>query len=145
MAFDRTDPTELAALKSEVTTDPIAMGYNPAGNTQTLLRLLNDPDNNVGGDTVARAFDATALLDALDPTDFNAQQTDAGADVYTHTLVSFGGDISGYKAKWRSLFAANSGTVLALDAQTSPLSRAEVLFGQGTNISKEDWYAARDS
>ena len=43
------------------------------------------------------------------------------------------------------LFAANSATVTALDAQNVTLSRAEVLFGQGTTITKDDWYAARDS
>ena len=55
------------------------------------------------------------------------------------------GDITSYKVRWRGMFAANSETVVALDAQTSPLSRAEVLFGQGTVISKSDWFAARDS
>lgn len=147
MAFDRTDPTDLATLKNEVNTDPIGMGYDPVGPTQQILKLLNDPVNNVGGETAARPFDVSAMLDALDPTEFDAQQTKLGAPNFVHTLVELGAydDISPYKTKFRSMFAANSATVVALDAQTVSLSRAEVLFGQGTVISREDWLAARDS
>ena len=145
MAFDRTDPADLAALKTEVNTDPIGIGYDPAGPTAQLLQLLNDPSNNVNGDTVARPFDAAAMLDALDPTELDAQQTEGGAGDYINALLNYQGDISPYKAKFRSMFAANSATVVALDAQTAPLSRAEVLFGQYTTISRDDWFAARDS
>ena len=144
MSFDRTDPADLLALKTEVNTDPISMGYDPAGATALILKLLNDPSNNVGGDTAARPFDVSAMLDALDPTELGAQQTEAGAAEYTNTLAVVG-SIEAYKTKWRSMFAANSATVTALDAQTSLLSRAEVLLGQGTTISRDDWFAARDS
>ena len=144
MAFDRTDPTDLAALKSEESVDPISMGYASANNTTQLISLFNDPANNVGGETSDRPFDVSAMLDALEPDDFAAPQTSADAAEYTNTLTVYG-NISGYKTKWRGLFAANSATVTALDAQTSPLSRVEVLFGQGTVISKDDWFAARDS
>jgi hypothetical protein len=148
MAFDRTDPADLAALKTEVTTDPIAMGYDPTGATTLILKLLNDPAVNVGGETAARPFDVAAMLDALDPTELDAQQTTVGTDGYVQALISssLGGvDIEPYRAKFRALFAANSATVLALDAQTAALSRGEVLFGQGTTITRDDWIAARDS
>ena len=149
MSFDRTDPADLAALKTEVETDPIGMGYALATNTNQLLKLLNDPANNVGGDTASRAFDASAMLDALDPSELDAQQTTVGAAEYVNALMNAEGllglDIEAYKTKFRSLFAGNSATVAALDAQTSALSRAEVLFGQGTSLTEEDWFAARDS
>ena len=147
MAFDRTDPADLAALKTEVTTDPISMGYNTNANVSVLMKQLNSASLNVGGETTAREFDALALLDALDPTDYDAQQTATDAAVYVHTLVevSVQHSIEAYKTKFRNLFAANSATVQALDAQTRPLSRAEVLFGDGTVLSQEDWFAARDS
>jgi len=144
MAFDRNDPVDLAALKSEESVDPISMGYASANNTNTTLNLFNDPDNNVGGESASRVFDASALLDALEPTEFEAQQTSGNAAEYSAMLIGFG-DITSYKVRWRGMFAANSDTVVALDAQTSPLSRCEVLFGQGTVISKADWFAARDS
>lgn len=146
--FDRNDPADLASLKSEAETDPIAMGYDINGPTQKLLQQFNEAALNVNGDVAARDFDSTSMLDALEPVDFDAQQTSAGADVYTHILVEHtntGNSIEPYKAKWRGLFAGQSDTVAALDAQTSPLSRGEVLYGQGTIISREDWFAARDS
>lgn len=147
MSFDRTDPADLAALKSEVNTDPISMGYDPTGSTQQLLKLLNDPADNVGGETAARPFDAQAMMDALDPADFEAPQTGANAAEYCQMLIAMveQADIQAYRNKFRDLFAANSASVVALDAQIADLSRAEVLFGQGTNISRDDWIAARDS
>ena len=144
MAFDRTNPADLAALKTEVNTDPITMGYDPTGSTAQLLKLLNDPAENLGGETAARVFDISALLDALDPADLDAQQTNAHAAQWINTIVQ-NGDTEPYKNKFRDLFAANSATVTALDAQVSALSRGEVLFGQATNITREDWFAARAS
>ena len=146
--FDRSNPADLAALKSEVETDPLSMGYAAViTQTNNLLRLLNDPANNVGGETVARPFDVQAMLDALDPIELDDQQTTVGAAEYTHMLaeMSLQFDISPYKSKWASMFAGNSATVTALNAQTAPLSRAEVLFGQGTILTRDDWAAARDS
>lgn len=144
MAFDRTDPADLAALKTEVTTDPIGMGYNPISDNQ-VIKPINDPDANVGGETVGRVFTQEAMLEALDPTNLDDQQTNTGAGAYVQALASYQGDISAFKAKFRAMFAANSATVQALDAQTRNLSRAEVLFGEGTVISVQDWWAARDS
>ena len=149
MAFNRNDPADLLSLKTEVNTDPISMGYNPTGPTVLLLKLLNDPDNNVEvpKPTANRPFDVLAMLDALDPQDYDLQQTVVGAPNYVHTLaeISTYRDISPYKAKFRSMFPAFSATVTALDAQSVDLSRAEVLFGQGTVLSDQDWFAARDS
>ena len=146
MAYDRNNPVDLALLKTEVNVDPIGMGYDATGGTQQILKLLNAPANNVNNDTANRIFDAESLLDALDPGDLDAQQTNSHAAEYCALLVNgCGQSIEAYKAKFRSMFAGNSATVQALDAQTSPLSRAEVLFGQGTTISRDDWFAARDS
>lgn len=146
MAFDRTNPADLQTLQDEVNLDPIGMGYASAQNTSQLVKLLNDPDSNVGGETASRYFDPFALMDALDPTDYESPQTVAGTPNYVHTLVELAayGDISPYRDKFKSMFAANSATVTALDAQNVTLSRAEVLFGQGTILSFVDWYAARD-
>ena len=144
MSFDKENPAHLAVLKAEEATDPIGMGYAAANNTNATLNLFNDSDNNVGGEVADRVFDVSAMLDALEPADFDAQQTSDHASQYTNSLINYG-SIVNYKVKWRGLFAGNSATVTALDAQTSPLSRAEVLFGQGTVISKSDWFAARDS
>ena len=150
MAFDRTDPADLLALKTEVNTDPVSMGYGATGNTQALLKLLNDSSLNQTpppGNTISRTFDASALMDALDPNDYDSPQAGTKAAEYSHMLIELGAysDISAYKTKWRSQFAGNSATVTALDAQETNLSRAESLFGQGTSISRDDWIVARDS
>ena len=41
------------------------------------------------------------------------------------------------------VFASDESTT-ALDAIITALSRAEVLWGQGTTITEDDWFAARD-
>jgi len=148
--FDVNDPADLAALKSEVNTDPIGMGYDPVGATQQLLMLLNDPANNVGGETAGRPFDKWSILDALDPTEFDDPQTQGGAAEYVAILIDSAIDedieaLAPYKSKFESMFHANSATRIALNAQTKALSRAEVLFGIDTEISRSDWFAARDS
>lgn len=143
MAFDRTDTAQLQALYDERTLDPLGMNY-PA-NDNSFISRINDPDRNVGGETTGRPFDVLAMMDALDPTDFGAQQTETGAPNFTHTLVELAAfaDIAPYKDKWASMFAANSATVQALNAQTRTLSRAEVLFGENTTLVVDDWIAAR--
>lgn len=146
MAFDRNDQADLLALQNEVNADPIGMGYAAViTQTNNLLRLLNDPDNNVNGDTGVREFTVDAMLDALDPTELDNAQTNANAADYTHMLLNFGAEkpIAAYKTKWRDMFAGNSATVTALDAQTKALSRAEVLFGVDTLLTRDDWAAAR--
>lgn len=147
MSFDTTNPADLAALQSELVNDPLSVGYAAAqGVTAQILKLLNDPANNPGGESASRPFDIFALRDALDPTDYDSPQTSAFAAQYTHFLAELAAysSIESEKLKWRSMFAGNSATVAALDAQNVLLSRAEVLFGQGTTISKADYVAARD-
>lgn len=143
MAFNKTDPVDLQSLYDERTNNPTGMTY-PANDNQ-FIRAINDPASNVGGETVAREFTAEALLDALDPTELDAQQTEGGAAQYAHMLVELAAysDIGSYKTKFRNMFAGNSATVTALDAQTTALARAEVLFGQGTRLVVDDWVAAR--
>ena len=140
MAFDNTNTADLLALKSELTLDPISMGYNLNGSVSRIVKQLNDPALNVGGETQSRPFDVESMLDALDPANLDAQQTNTKAAEYTHILVerSAFGSIEPYKTKWRAMFASNSATVTALDAQTSAISRAVVLFGSGSNITEND-------
>jgi hypothetical protein len=143
MAFDRDNTTQLQQLYDERTLDPLTMNY-PA-NDDAFVSRINDPARNVGGETVSREFDVLAMMDALDPTDFDAQQTVTGAANYVATLVNLGAyeSITDYEQKFRSLFAANSGTITALNTQTSPISRAQVLWGVDTVIVVDDWITAR--
>ena len=150
MAFDRTSQADLLALKTEVNTDPLSMGYLDSGNTQKLLGLLNDPDANVGGETVGSAFTPELFLKVVVPGDLTVGgQFSQGELEFLKLLfeASFEktDNLDAFRAKVRDLFPAQSGTVAALDAEVSLISRAEVLFGQGTNIDRLDWIAARDS
>lgn len=155
MAFDRNNNAHLAALQSEVLSDPAGLGYDPNGNDQQLLRRLNDPSLNPGGETAARVFDAQAMMEALAPADFGASQTKVGAADYVGILqrhAAYYGDISAFKDKFTSMFgtAQQSATRAALDAQTRALSRAQVvgqgpgLWGDDVEIVALDWYKARD-
>ena len=149
MAFDRNDSANLAALKSEVLTDPIGMGYAPVvENTSQLLKLLNDPANNVGGETVDEELTAEILLDVIDTSELGSNQVDAGELEWLKMVFHYalqGYDIEKYRAKITGIFQQNSATNQAIDALQRSLSRAEVLFGPGTVLGREDWFAARDS
>ena len=65
MAFDRSNPADLLALKNEVTLDPLGMGYDANGSTQALLDLLNLPENNLGLETGPDLITADKLLEAV--------------------------------------------------------------------------------
>lgn len=132
---------DVVQLANELQSDPIGMNYGSVNyNLSQLEKLLNDPERNVGGETAARAFDVSAMLDALDPTELDAQQTNAFAAAYTHILTELGAyqPIEDYKVKWRSMFQAQSTTVQSLDAQTSRLSRIEILFATGDVATRQN-------
>ena len=152
MAFDVTNPTDLAALKSEVNTDPIGMGYDPAGPTQAILDLLNDPENNVGNETTGAPLTTRALweISADNSDDLTPHGNFSVGDQFVvQQLFEIssgpGDDLSWARTKLRALFPANDGFVTDLDALIRTLNRAEVLFGEGTAISRTDWITARDS
>ena len=148
--FDATDPADLLALKTEVNTDPIGMGYDVNANVTTLMRLLNDPANNVGGETVGESFTPRLMLDVLEPGDLTTGgQFTEGEQTWIRLLMessaTLDDDIELFRAKFISVFPANATTVTNLAARLRDLSRAEVLFGEGTTLSNQDWFAARDS
>jgi len=150
MAFDKNNPADLAALKSEVESDPISMGYAAVVDTNInqLIRLINDPDDNVGGETVNTELTAEILLDVIDTGDFASNQVDQGERDWIKMCFDYalqGTSIEKYRAKIKGIFQANSQTNNNIDALFRALSRAEVLFGAGATISKADWLAARDS
>lgn len=148
MAFDRSNPTHLAALKSEVLTDPIAMGY-VSGNTGDVLSRLNDPALNVGGDTGADFLTPKNLLNVLfgeaisSQDQFKIQLVFESASTIDDDISIFRDDLS----------ALGVGLATAIGTITRSLSRGEVLFGaldangsyEKVYITREDWLAARDS
>lgn len=149
MAFDRTNQAHLNALLSEVTNDPLAIGYNPTGGTTPLLNLLNDPSSNVGGETTGERLTAGSLLDAIgtspDDASVDAQFSD-GLQFFLNRLLEqdLDTDLEKYRVQIQSSMQANNPIRTALEAQSRTMSRAEVLFGVDTFISRDDWIAARD-
>lgn len=145
--FDKTNPAHLLALKNEVNDDPISMGYAAViDQTQPLLKLLNDPTNNVGDETAQTELTPETLLDALDVAEYGGNQI-GNTRGFIDTLLrkNEGTNLEPWRAKLEAALPTNGATRTALAAQTRPLSRAEVLFDAGTTISKTDWFAARDS
>ena len=150
MAFDRTNPADLTALKTEVETDPIGMGYSTVvDQTNQLLKLLNEPANNVGGETTNAELTAEKLLDVIDVAEFSGNQVDQGERDWLNMVFNFSlsgnQSIEQYRATIKSVFPNNGPTNTAIDSLSRALSRAEVLFGAGTFITRDDWIAARSS
>ena len=149
MSFNINDPADLLALKNEVNNDPASMGYAAVvDNTSQLLKLLDDPDNNVGGETIEVELTAEVLLDVIDTSDFASNQVDQGERDWIKMCFDYalsGVPIEKYRSKIKGIFQSNSTTNSNIDALLRNLSRAEVLFGAGVSISRSDWIAARNS
>lgn len=149
MSFDRTNAADLAALKTEVLTDPTGAGYNPSASEAVLLDLLNNPAQNKTPATGPDYLTPLNVLKGLMPVSINSQDqfkiqlvfesaqgvTD-DISVFRPDLVSFGGQVA-----------------TAINGINRALSRAEILFAEDdVNGSREsvvittaDWRAARDS
>ena len=139
MSFDKENPVHLQGLQDEVTIDPISMGYLalPSTDTKKLVNALNESTSNVGGESAGAVFSHEVLLATWEPKGVLNEMTP-----WIEALVRDTGDVVPYEAKYRA--NCGTGSLAALDAIVQPLSRAEVLWGQGTTITNEDWYAARD-
>lgn len=161
MPFDRTNPADLAALKSEVNTDPEGIGYAAVeDNTKSLLDRLNDPSFWPSAPAAETApLTGKELLDICltqaNKTEFETQV--ALLNIAQKSLldyafanrskpfdIDFKNNLIGPNGIFPQAEAPNiRGDILA--ALASTLSRAEVLFGEGTVINRQDWLAARDS
>jgi len=145
MAFDRTNPTQLAALKSELTVDPAGVGYASIQNTNLKARSVSDPAANPGTETTGSPITARVLwelcADHAGDLTIGGQFTQ-GEQFVVQQLFELtqdqNEDISWARARFRAFFPAQAGIVAALDALLRKLSRAEVLFGIGTVITAVD-------
>ncbi len=149
MAFDVTNPNDLAALQSEVINDPLNINYAQwiDASTVQFMLLLNDAANNPVVVTTTVELTTGVLLDIMVPDDLGAQQVNDGERRYIEALMNrpFNESIERWRSQIRNAFRLNSDTVLAIDALIRPISRAEVLFGVNTVLTALDWAAARDS
>ncbi len=158
MGFDNTDATDLAELKSEVEVDPTGLGYAAViAETDALLALLNDKNpatllERPGIDPAQvrsqTTFDAYNDL-SIDEQEWirwmtgaNAASNGTSLKVTTDLRARLTGpdNASIWSAATRD--AMNAAMLAIIDV---PASRAEILWGFGTSISRADWFAARDS
>ena len=140
MAFDNTNQADLTALNNEVSIDPSTMGYAnaPIENTKELMKYLNDPSNNVNGDVAGSAtFSHEVLMETWTPKGALNEST-----AWNEALTR-----EGSPEPYKDKYLANCGpdSLAAYNALVQPLSRAEVLWGQNTVLTEEDWFLARDN
>ncbi len=157
MSFDNSDPNDLAALKSEVEVDPTALGYAAViAETDALLALLNDKNPAtivskpvidpalVRGATTFEGYDGLGI----DEQEWLRWMTGANGSNGGESLVVTTDLRARLTDGNNSIWAAadrNAMNAAQLDIIDVPGSRAEILWGYGTNISRADWFAARDS
>ncbi len=156
MAFNRTDSADLLALKTEVNNDPLALGYNPSsGNTGLILTTINAKNYTVGKPKISSALiRSSTTYDAYNTLTIDEQEwliwmtgnngfNEENVPVTTDLKVQLTGNGSPNNSIWAT--AHRSSMVAAMDALINvPGSRAEILFGYNTVISRDDWLAARD-
>ena len=117
----------LAALKTELTTDPNAYGYAPhvaSGSTGALAALLNEPRATI---SVPRGLVGTwEIIAATDAAEYNGLSATAKDDVADAQI----------QAILKALFPNPSTTRTNLIARLTRIgSRAEQLFGVGVSHS----------
>jgi hypothetical protein len=153
MSFDITNASDLLSLKTEVNTDPEGVGYLPDGLTQELLDALNIESNNPQvNDQTPIPFDVFPMVDVIDeinnaeygnlnPRKLATINAIISAGV-SDPLLTFGH----VKRIFKSAFGSDSTTWANVkDDRMRHASRAEALFGRDTVLSRNDWFATRDS
>lgn len=158
MSFDRNDPADLLALKNEVNSDPLALGYNAvSGDTGLVLDTINAKDAQfTASKPVISPADvrSTCTYDAYNALSIDEQEwirwmTGNGGDEQLPVTADLRLQLTDAEGNGtNSIWAAGDRT--AMNAAMLALidvdgSRAEDLFGIGAVISKTDWFAARDS
>jgi len=151
MAFDRTDPTDLAVLKTEITTDPDGLGYVPE-NTNEGVALINARGAytvsklNISADNVRSTctYDAYNNL-SIDEQEWIRWMTPQGESnmvvtVDLRTRLTGPGTASIWAASDRT--AMNAAMLSLIDVSGS---RSQDLYGYDTSISRDDWLAAVNS
>jgi hypothetical protein len=143
MAFDRSNQDDLTALRNEILNDPLTLGYAPeSGDIRNITELING-----GGRSVTKPIEMLTVAEisgAIDSAEF-ASLAEYNKE-WVKSVINQPADspVSRYRVKFLSVFGSGSPTRLAVQALLSTTgSRAEELFGIGTKISKEDWFAAR--
>lgn len=146
MAFDRKSLADRTALKDEFELDPLAIGYAATnGATKELLDLINTRTANTGAETDSRELTVGMLLSLIDFDDLKLSNLRDGNIRYIESFLQRDLDlnIEPWRDRIRAAFGLGSGTTVNIDGESRRLSRAEVLWGKGTVIAKQDVFAMR--
>lgn len=131
----------LTALKTEVQTDPTALGYAAylaTGSLSPIVDLLNAPRAGV---TVFRGvIPSYEIVNATEPTEWAALSS---AEKQRYQTLTGAGQVdvsnANVRAAFSAMFAAGTATRAALVALASRVgSRAEQLFGAGVAVTADD-------
>jgi len=147
--FDRNDPDDVMLLNLEIFVDPLGMGYIVINGDIAFSRLLlNEGENNVGGEVGLLELTPEVVLEAMSFKDYSRATLDGRAYIDLvvgrasscrisppKILPGISCDLDPYREKLLEALPKNRETVFPLRR----LSRAEVLFGQGTFIGQNDY------
>jgi hypothetical protein len=154
MAFDVNDPVDLLALKNEVNNDPLALGYAPeSGNVTNIINILNTKNYTVSKPKISAAdIRSATTYDAYNNLSIDEQEWIrwmTGSNGFDQENVTVTQDLRDRLTDGtNSIWAAGDRTAMnaaMLALIEVPGSRAEVLFGYGTTLNKNDYTTARDS
>jgi hypothetical protein len=154
MAFDINDPADLLALKNEINNDPLSLGYNPvSGDVTNIINIINTKSYTVSKPKISAAdIRSATTYDAYNNLSIDEQEWIrwmTGSNGFDQENVTVTQDLRDRLTDGvNSIWAAGDRT--AMNAAMLALievsgSRAEVLFGYGTVLNKNDYAAARDS
>ncbi len=144
--FDASDPADLAALKSEVETDPIGQDYASAqGGSAIVLGKLNDPGQNSGGESINRLVgdlqvpEIAGVIDEAEYASLNEYQKE-----WVKMFIAQSADVTlrQFVEKFTDIFDGSQTLIDALALRDKLASRAEVLFGVNSIITRQSLGAA---
>ncbi len=123
------------------------MGYLHDGDTKNALDQFNNPERNVGGETSGVLLTVQVLFDNMVAEEFGGSQVNDGETTWIRALLAFlisdpRLNIEQYRTKILAIAGNNSQTETNLTALSRLISRVEVLFGDGTKITKQGWVRA---
>ncbi len=149
MSFERNKQEDLTALKAEVTNDPLTIGYSyfTDGNTDKLVGEINAKNYTTSKPKISSSDVRAAVTFGA----FNNLAIDEQKWLQWVAPGNEGDDIVVTPDLRTQLLTSSTfwaaGDRVAMQAAMKALidvpgSRAEVLFGYGTYISREDWLKA---
>lgn len=154
--YDDSNPTHVASLKTELTTDPEGIGYLSAGTNPpdpaAIVDLLN-ADDPAAGTVNDNLVDSAAIRAAIPHAELAAIIADAVAfsTLQFYLADSEAKNTSEVRAFFQSLGPSGSSyltapTLSALNLLTQRTgSRLEVLFGLGSRVSRHQAMTALNS